>query len=138
MGSSKSASKEELEVKTTVDDDMLVKLTVMAIREEIMQYFKGGCVEKLTQNTNVRLRRVHSDVNYNYERLEMDIHRPSRIWIGQVPIMSVESAPDKMTFHKVTLSRSKQFRRIMQELEEFASKYLQGVERIYEDATITK
>ena len=43
--------------------------------------------------------------------------------------MSVKKAPDCLTFHKVVLERSPQFRQIHKDVEKFMDKYLTGVEK---------
>jgi hypothetical protein len=131
MGTNKPRRDEKL------TEPLAIQTTVMAIREEIMQYFKGSCIEKLTENTNVRLVFKDQRSNYFYERRDAENRQPALIFIGGVPVLGVQHAPDKITFYTGTLKRSKQLAQVMVELEKFTKDYLGAIERSYHANTVT-
>lgn len=122
---------------TDRQEQLNIETTVMAIREEVMRYFKGGCVQRLIVNTNVKLKSHHShNTTYQYQRQSIEDKRPMLLLIGNTPILSLEQAPDKIIFHKGVMSRSKQLQEVMKQLEKFTKDFLSGVERDYSDASI--
>lgn len=111
-----------------------IQTTVMAIREEIMGYFKGTCIQKFTAEQNVRVRTINIRADYQYERRQWENERPSIVWLGSVPILTVKHSPDRVIFHDTVLSRSPQLRQVKVGVEQFMEKFLRGVEKEYNGA----
>ena len=111
----------------TTTTDINIQTTVMAIREELMNYFKGGCVQTMVQNSPVQFSRIEGRTRYQYEREEIRNKQPRIVNLGNAPIMTVQKSPDKVTLHAAVLNRSPQFRAIREGLEEFLDRYLIGV-----------
>jgi hypothetical protein len=106
-----------------------LKATTMAIREVLMEYFKGTCIERLTDNHSVRLiNGISSRGEYQYIRREQENQRPMIVMLNNIPIATVQHAPEKIIFHQRVLTRSPEFREIYKELKLFMDKYLVGVE----------
>lgn len=106
--------------------------TVMCIREQIMEYFKGTCIERLTTNHNVQLvplRRYMGRGEYQYIRQRMEREQACFVTVGGVPILTIKKSPSKIIFHEVSLKRSPQFRYIYKELEAFMELYLGAIEK---------
>lgn len=125
MGTTKSGSVGSLDVG--------IQTTVMAIREELMDYFKGTCIQRVTENSGVRLSRVEEHLTYTYLRRDAENTRTARIYLKDVPILTVKSSPDKVIFHNFLLHRSPQLRKVKGGIEEFMNKFLMGVEKEYQD-----
>lgn len=115
----------------------LITPTVIAIREQLMEYFKGTCIERFTTNGSVRLRGDGSPQRYAYQRREFELALPSILWISDVPILSLNRNPESILFHS-TLDRSPQFRAIKGEVNKFMHNYLAGVQVSYEPEKIGK
>lgn len=106
-----------------------IEVTTMAIRETLMEYFKGTCVERLTENSSVRLRNIPaSERQYQYQRREYENKKPMTVMLGGLPIATVQKAPEQIKFHDKVLTRSPQLREVYRRLQHFMDKYLQGVE----------
>lgn len=114
-----------------IDESKLgVQLTTMAIRERLMEYFKGTCVEQFTENSNIRIRSRIRDgsASYQYLRREQENRQPSVLLLGELPILTLQKAPEQAVFNTRLLTRSPQLREINKELKDFMQKYLSGVE----------
>lgn len=109
-----------------------IEATTMAIREELMRYFKGSCIDRLTVDRAVRLYPL-GDMHqrYQYQRRERDLHDVRAVYIGQTKIAQVSKQPDKIKLDAPVLMRSPQFREIRKGIERFLKDYLRGVQVEY-------
>lgn len=82
--------------------------TVMAMREEIMKYFRGTCVRSVVTNSNI---------NYNNKYLT----------IGCTPFAILERQPDTLTILCVAANRSKELRFIKRSIKRFMAEFLPDV-----------
>lgn len=123
-------------MRTAKIDGIEVQTTVMAIREELMNYFKGTCVERVTTDRNIRTVGLGATRGYYYLRRQTENESPRLLLIGDVPIATLRLSPDRVTFHRGSLSRSKQLREVYALLEEFMHDYLAGVGKEYNDANV--
>lgn len=100
-----------------------ITTTTMAIRESLMRYFKGDCVETLIAQTNIRRKQMarYTQPNAAQEK--------SLILAGDTPLLTVHRLPDTVIFHQAVLGRSPQLREVRRGLEVFLGKYLPDVER---------
>lgn len=115
--------------------DMGLQATVMAIREEMMNYFKGTCVDRVTANRNVRLTRLPSDrLPYQYQRLELERKRITGLYVADTLLFTLQLEPDRVLFGK-ELDRSPQLREVKKAVDKFMERYLAGVNRDYYDGT---
>lgn len=105
--------------------------SVMAIRELLMEYYKGACIQRLMENNNIHLRNVSFQARFNYERREHRNKKPQQIVIGNVPIAQLEHEPDSIVFYSKVLNRSPQMRYVYKELKKFMSTYLPAVKTSY-------
>lgn len=108
------------------------KLTIMNIRERLMDYFKGTCVERMTQSGNVMLvkdYRISSD-QHQYVRLAIQDENKHIMVIGNTKVFTLTNAPKKIVFYSC-LDRSPQLREVKKEIERFMHDFLGGVEVSY-------
>lgn len=115
---------------TKVDVDLGIQTTVMAIRERLMEYFKGTCVERFTSDSNVQLVNANRGqrAEFQYLRQEVDKQRPTIVTLGGLPIMTVQLYPERVVFHDKLLDRSPELKKVRGGVEDFLKKYLNGVE----------
>jgi len=115
--------------------DIGIQTIVMAIREELMSYFKGTCVQRLTTGSNVRMSTVGEHMeNYQYVRRQAQNEQAQILWVGTAPILTVKQAPDRIIFHLTVLNRSPQMREINKGVQKFIEQFLIGIEKEYENA----
>lgn len=104
-----------------------IESTIMAIRENLMDYFKGTCVNYVTHSSNVYMSGERTRARHNYERELYQQQSPCVLYIHDTPILSVRKTPDTLILHEVVLGRSKQLQAVREAVEAFMAKYLQGV-----------
>ena len=124
---SKQPSKQPKKVKYTPPDK--IEATVMAIRESLLEYFKGSCVKRL-MTSNIDVIRESTSGHYRFQELENEQQRRSTLYIGDepsVPIMSLRQSPDTLTLHLVSLDRSKELKAVREGVERFMARHLKGV-----------
>jgi hypothetical protein len=109
-------------------DEIGVEATTMAIRELLMEYFKGTCVDRMTANNNIRLVSVSTTRAYQYQRRQAEYQQPKAVTIGGIPIMNVQKSPEKVVFNTRLLNRSPQLSEVYKNLKVFMDNYLGGVE----------
>ena len=113
-----------------------LEITFLAVREELMQYFKDYCFDKLIARTNVSVRRTEGMYGHAYERRESENTRPSVLYIGDVPIASLKREPDSIIINRCIMNRSKELKAIMHKIDEFLNEFLRGVRKEYNDDAI--
>lgn len=114
----------------SIDND--TKLTIMNIRERLMDYFKGTCVERMTASGNVMLVKDYriSSEQHQYVRLAIQDENKHIMVIGHTKIFTLTNAPKKIVFYSC-LDRSPQLREVKKEIEQFMHDFLGGVEVSY-------
>lgn len=107
-----------------------IAFTTMAIREELMQYFKGDCVQRLTYASNVRVMGIEVSMKGlpNYERVAIKNARRALLRVGDAPILELSYNPAVVVFNTGVLRRSPQLKDIEAALRKFFAEYLPGVE----------
>lgn len=108
------------------DYKQALETTVMAIREELMTYYKGDCVSRFTR-TNVRCYDRRSDFNHLFERREEELHNEKWLMINGQAILKLSANPDRLSLCENVLDRSATLRDVKKAVLEFMHKYLQGV-----------
>ncbi len=112
--------------------DKKIEATIMVIREELMSYFKGTCIDRIPVGTAVTVRELgESEGGYFFERRERDLAQARVIGIGYSPILKVRHNPEQVEFITPVLKRSPQLKLVQKELEKFLKTYLSGIERKY-------
>jgi len=113
------------------DTKLATEATVMAIRESLMEYFKGSCVERVITNSNVRLSSVSNGTHgtFMYQRHYAAKENRCVLFIGSTPILTVRHLPDTVILHRSVLNRSREMREISGQIEEFLDEYLSAIER---------
>lgn len=117
-----------------------VEAIVMNLREILMEYFKGSCVDKLISTSIIKRVAVNpsNSGQYQYQREQARRAQEQRVYIRDVPIMNIQHSPDRVTFYTEILSRSKELRDIHRDVDKFLQEYLPAVEREEnKDATIS-
>jgi hypothetical protein len=104
-----------------------VNTTVMALREALMDYFKGDTIRDL----HINKRRLHwtsrgVNVNRTADRLENEIHNPRSLQLSGLEIFRVYKEPDELLILS-SLDRSPELKAVAKGVKEFMSKYLTGV-----------
>lgn len=114
----------------SIDND--TKLTTMNIRERLMDYFNGTCVERMTQSGNVMLVKDYriSSEQHQYVRLALQDKNKHIMVIGHTKVFTLTNAPKKIVFYSC-LDRSPQLREVKREIEQFMHDFLGGVEVSY-------
>lgn len=118
------------------DEEIAIETTLMAMREQIMEFFKGTCVKRVTKNSNVKLTSCERNGGYLYNRIAEESANAKVLLLGDVPIMTMRLNPHVATIHTKPLQRSKQLRQIKELLEKFFDEYLPGIERRENNANI--
>lgn len=119
------------------ESDVKLETTVMALRETLMQYFKGSCVARLTDGAGIECRTVYQPrMKYQYQRLQAEAERAKVIYLGGVSLMTVRLAPDRLVYHTITMGRSPQLKQIHKMIDKFLDHYLPNVQRSTSDANI--
>lgn len=116
------------EVKLRVEDniELGIKATTYAIREMLMEYFKGTCTIRTTEG-NVQLYPHRPSAGRHYVQHIFNLETPANVLIGDQFIATVKHSPDTITLHLGTLKRSKVMREIHTRVNLFLEKYLRGV-----------
>lgn len=104
-----------------------IEATIFAIREKLMEYFKGDCVQPVTTG-NIQLRQVNPPVNHNYERREREMTALAHIDMGGQNLLLLRSHPNEVNFFDITLDRSKVMKRVRSGIELCLERYLPNVE----------
>lgn len=107
-----------------------IQATVMAIRETLMEYYKGTCVERLTVNSTVGLAFMSNGNrrDFQYLRRQAENQKLAVVTLGGLPIMTVQRFPDRAVFNEKILTRSPQLTDVYDGVRGFMEKYLRGVE----------
>lgn len=108
--------------------------TVMAIREHLMDYFKGTHVESVTES-NIRLAPKTIRTRRHYEIRNAQLKNTQYLSMAGLILLEVEKNPQKITFNGRTLKRSKAMEALAKEIEAFIGKYLRGVEVVWDNNT---
>lgn len=104
-------------------------IVLMAIRERLMDYFKGWSGDRVVDRSSVRITTIDPDsMRFRYERREHEIHQPCLITLDGYEIGKVEKAPFKLSLDMDTLSRSPELRELTKNIKQFMSDYLPAVE----------
>lgn len=101
-----------------------VEATVMAIRENLMDYFKGN-TERFSVS-NLSLERVRSSYNHHFERDHAEMINECVLKLDSIPILNVKHEPETLTFY-ATIDRSRSFRAVKEGVERFMQKFLPGI-----------
>ncbi len=113
-----------------------IETTTVAIREAIMSYYKGTCVERMVDPNNIHIHPIEVNRRYQYEREISGIRSPSRLWIGNAPIMELWKNSNKVIYYDVVLKRSPELRIIRSKLTKFFREYLKDVKVEVQHGTI--
>lgn len=116
--------------------DEQLQLTTLAIREKLMEYYKGTCVERYTRNPELRLTEVPFESDgrvYRYQRQQWAIQNPNLLSIKYDPIGEVRKSPDTFTFYTSITQRSPELQQLQKNLEKFFKRYLGGIKLKYDD-----
>lgn len=108
-----------------------VDIAIMAVREELMEYFKGDCVERFTERGAVRIRgkQYYDPIRaYWYERRERELASAGTLEINGTKIAEVSKEPAQLLFVTQTMKRSPQLRSLRKNIEKFMRDYLPVVE----------
>lgn len=108
-----------------------VEMVVIAIREQLMLFFKGSCVEQLAAVDNLYISNVtnNPDSNLYYQRREIENRRERTIRLGNIHILTMHHNPDTIIFNATTMKRSAEFILLYQQLDKFLAEFLGGVTR---------
>lgn len=104
--------------------------TVMAMREHIMEYFKGTCGQSVVCNSNIKRRSIEISYQgmFRYERTHHERNKATLLFIGDTPFAILGLDPKTMTILTVAANRSPQLRYIKRQLKRFAEEFLPGIE----------
>ena len=114
-----------------------IETTVMAIREVLMTYFKGSCVESVTNRGDICLNEMVVPRNYNYQRDLAQLMDYRRLYIKGVAIMEVHKNENTVIYYDSILKRSPELRKVRKLLTKFIRTYLVSVKLEVKYGTIT-
>lgn len=104
-----------------------LEMTIMALREALMRYFKGNCLENFTRG-GVRLREIAvQPAAHRYQRDQQAARKFTYLCLGDVRLALLSEQPSNITLSKSILYRSPQLIEVRKELLKFMQKYLRGV-----------
>lgn len=116
-------------------DIISLEATTIVIRETLMQYFKGTCIDSFAYAPNVMLHQVYGNHRYQYERQEAERIARAHLQLGRVRLFELTREPAKIVFHP-NLLRSPQLLHIRKEIKRFMKQYLPNVEVVCEELDI--
>ena len=90
----------KLKIPKINTEELEIQTTVMAIREELMSFFKGTCVERVVEGSGVVSQPDLQGYQYLYERRQQQYQQPGVIYVHDVPVLKVKQYPDMLTFLK--------------------------------------
>lgn len=127
--------------------EVTLQATIMAIREELMRYFKGTCIERLTTGSNIVRQSAMPRGRYQYQRQQAEMEYLTNILIGSVHILTLKYLPDTVIIRSC-MSRSPELRKVKNGIEQFLDEYLAGVVKeieppvksdiVYDDSNLLK
>lgn len=120
-------------------EQISLEATIMALREELMKYFKGSCIGRVANTdtiTRLPISQYRQRPRHAYQRRQQDEAEECLLFLGGAPILTIRKHPNTLTFHDSVLGRSKQFQQIRSELQDFMSKYLKSVKQEYHDGPV--
>lgn len=107
-----------------------IETTAMIIRERLMIYFKGSCVERLLSSGNVSLKEVNPGFRGEFQYVRQKAKKQDKriVFVGSAPILTIQHVPDKVIFNQKVLRRSPELREVELLLFRFFREYLPAVE----------
>jgi hypothetical protein len=117
---------------TMARSDIAIESTIMAIREVLMEYFKGTCVQRMT-DSQVFLAVPSTYAEYQYQRIELQNKQPRNLMLSGFSLLEVSKLPDTVTLNVKVFDRSPQLREVYAGVKEFLDKYLVGVEVVFNE-----
>lgn len=104
-----------------------IMLTTLAIREHLMEYYKGTCVDYRVHNDNLNFRNRNDEpTEFQYQRRLNEMRRGMDFHFGGAHLAAMRKEPDEFMFTQCW-NRSPQFRAIRENLKLFFHTYLPGV-----------
>lgn len=118
-----------MEPKQSSPSSLGIEASVMAIREVVMEYFKGTCAERVTAGGRVSTYnlRINMRGRPNYERVSLQNRDITLLVMGGAPILVLERCPDTVYFHTGVFDRSKELRKVRTLLKDFFKQYMPGI-----------
>jgi len=115
-----------------------VNMTLIALREKLMGYFKSNSIPTFNLTSTVRLPSIRVEDFfgeelrgqgrlYNYQRTNYEIANPHRVKVGDTVIGQIRKEPNEISLYTRILNRSAQNQMIYEQLTDFFHKYLAGV-----------
>lgn len=108
-----------------------IDATVMAIREQLIGYFKNGCIRNVITHSNIVPSSDDNPGGRRYQRHTAQLKNKMTYYFRHGgdyhPFCSTERQPDLITLHLGVLDRSVTMRAIRDGIEECLHKYLRGV-----------
>jgi hypothetical protein len=110
-----------------MNNEDYMELTALAIREQLMRYFKDNNIF-LVAKSNVRLDYQNPSGNRNYDRWEAGVQQRSLVILGNQPIIAVMKEPAKITYLRY-FSEGDFLPQIKTKIERFMTDFLPAVEQ---------
>lgn len=109
--------------------DMEIAKTVMAIRERVVEYYKGSCVDRLTDRRIDLVGESRGTLGINprqFERLLWQQEDSKLLLLDSVNLLTLRRQPDTLILG-LNLERSKEMRGVKVGIKNFMGKYLPNV-----------
>ena len=113
------------------------EIAVMRIREILMEYFKGTCIESFVNAPSISFMEIARPRGaYQYQRVQQQNERFSGIYFDNNQLLTLQHYPDKVTFNELVLNRSPEFKKLYKEVDKFLGDYLPAVKVEVNDGII--
>jgi hypothetical protein len=124
-----------LTADTRTDEELVragIQTAAVGIRENLMEYFKDSCVDRVSQHNDTYLRPANRETMYYFERRERDIAQENVLKIrhNDVTLARLRKEPDQITFYGKVITRTPEMTMLYAEVRTFIEKYLQGVKSV--------
>lgn len=117
----------------------------MVLREAIMDYYKGTCIQSFGSLSRYDIRRngvpLQNDGtrrNFNYEREEHNRRNPVAYYLGDSKMFELWRDDHEVVFHPSVMRRSEYISVAYDQLKEFFTKFLPSVTIIEKDSKNSK
>jgi hypothetical protein len=109
----------------SLNDD--IQATIMALRQGLMQYFKGSAVDDVVRVNSLQWSSHNPHTQHRYQAEQNRFVNRLTVHLGHHPLLTVEHEPDSICLHLGTLDRSKVMRKIKQGIVSARNSYLTSV-----------
>lgn len=102
-----------------------IEVTYMAIRERLMEYFKGTSVHRTVEHGSLKLQEIPAGrLTHQYQRFDRERDKPRVMVLQGLPLLELHASPATVVFYKTVMDRSPQLQELYKRIVEFFGTYL--------------